>query len=543
MSWVSNDATTFDIDVNGTTTESVTQPYTLTGLVIDTQYQVKVRTRNGSDVGPWSNTVTFTAKETYTCSYIDADGVEQSVGAQVLTGAETTLYDGWYVAVGNVSFDHKIRLDYNDNNHVRIILADGATMSIGTSETPLNEICIDYLSSDNILSIYCQTNGTGTLAMYSNVTALDVYTVNIHGGHVIAQGGTNSLGIHAPTALTITGGNVHVTGGYTGIYSGISGTIALHWRNTSDRIYANSYELGTGGSLLIATGQYLYNGEEVISGNGIDLTKVNDKSLQPAVKIILPTNVTASGTGVINQTDGTYALPGAAVTLAPPTGYAFSSVSSDDVTISETEGVYSFTMPAVDVTITATLKKLLTNTDITVTIPAQEYTGSALTPAITVKDGETTLTAGTYYTVGDWSGQLINAGTYTATLTGIGTYDGTATATFTISQKPVTVTAKAQTVAVGGSISSDADQAELTGAVDGHILTAVTLTASSTESATTSGTITPSAATIMNGSHNDVTANYSIRPTSHGIIASERRSPSKRPRKTSPAGRTAMTWS
>ena len=82
---------------------------------------------------------------------------------------------------------------------------------------------------------------------------------------------------------------------------------------------------------------------------------MNDKTLQPAVKITLPTGVTAGGTDVFNQTDGTYALPGTTVTLGAATGYAISECSSSDVAITKTEGVYSFTMPATDVTVSATL--------------------------------------------------------------------------------------------------------------------------------------------------------------------------------------------
>ena len=66
-------------------------------------------------------------------------------------------------------------------------------------------------------------------------------------------------------------------------------------------------------------------------------------------------------------------------------------------------------------------------------IAAQTYTGSALTPAVTVKDGSTTLTSGTDYTVA-YSNNT-NAGTATVTVTGKGNYTGTKTATFTINAK------------------------------------------------------------------------------------------------------------
>ena len=309
-----------------------------------------------------------------TVSYIDVDGSEKSVQATILTGSETKLYDGWYVAVGDVSFDHRIYLDAFA--HVKIILADGATMSFGTSEAPLNDLCIEWMSGDNILSIYGQANGTGALAMYSNLTALNVNTVNIYGGHVSAQGGTDRDGINAAWGITIKGGNVHATGGDKGISSiGSKSIITLGWTKPADRIYASAYEYQDNpyspedkGSLIIALGQYLYNGEEVIGGTVTDLTKVNDKTLQPAVKMILPEGVTATGTNVFNQTDGTYALPGATVTLGyttVPEGYVFTGytvkdVNNDDVTVTETEGVYSFTMPAGDVTVSAIFTKIHT---------------------------------------------------------------------------------------------------------------------------------------------------------------------------------------
>ena len=63
-------------------------------------------------------------------------------------------------------------------------------------------------------------------------------------------------------------------------------------------------------------------------------------------------------------------------------------------------------------------------------IPAQTATGSALTPTVTVRDGDAILTAGADYTVA--YANNIKPGTATATITGVGNYAGTLTATFTI---------------------------------------------------------------------------------------------------------------
>ena len=67
--------------------------------------------------------------------------------------------------------------------------------------------------------------------------------------------------------------------------------------------------------------------------------------------------------------------------------------------------------------------------------PDQYYTGSAITPALTLKNGTKKMTQGTDYTV-QFSNN-VNLGTATATITGIGNYTGTAKTTFKIVKVPV----------------------------------------------------------------------------------------------------------
>ncbi|MCQ2054293.1 MAG: InlB B-repeat-containing protein, partial [Fibrobacter sp.] len=69
---------------------------------------------------------------------------------------------------------------------------------------------------------------------------------------------------------------------------------------------------------------------------------------------------------------------------------------------------------------------------VTVTPPNFVYTGSALTPVVTVKDGDNALTFGTDYTVSGLD-NVIGVGSYEVTISGTGNYNGTATATFTVS--------------------------------------------------------------------------------------------------------------
>ena len=65
-------------------------------------------------------------------------------------------------------------------------------------------------------------------------------------------------------------------------------------------------------------------------------------------------------------------------------------------------------------------------------IADQPYTGSAITPELTVTDGLKVLREGTDYTV--TYANNVNEGTATATITGIGNYSGTATTKFQISK-------------------------------------------------------------------------------------------------------------
>ena len=73
-------------------------------------------------------------------------------------------------------------------------------------------------------------------------------------------------------------------------------------------------------------------------------------------------------------------------------------------------------------------------------ISNKAYTGKAITPSVTVKDGDKKLVNGTDYTV--FYKNNTNIGTATVTITGKGDYTGTKTLTFKIVPKKVKVTSK-----------------------------------------------------------------------------------------------------
>ena len=100
-----------------------------------------------------------------------------------------------------------------------------------------------------------------------------------------------------------------------------------------------------------------------------------------------------------------------------------------EVSAGTTAGTWTFTMPEANVWVVVTYTKNLQDSWIQA-IADQTYTGEAIEPAVVVKDGETTLTLNTDYTVA--YSNNVETGTATVTVTGTGNYSGTATANFTI---------------------------------------------------------------------------------------------------------------
>ena len=99
-------------------------------------------------------------------------------------------------------------------------------------------------------------------------------------------------------------------------------------------------------------------------------------------------------------------------------------------------------VPTVNLT---TAKKSISKCKVTVSATVT-YTGKALKPAVTVKDGKTTLKSGKHYTV-KYSNNT-NVGTAKITVTGKGNYSGKVTVSFKIVPGKPAVTAKSSTTSV-----------------------------------------------------------------------------------------------
>ena len=197
-------------------------------------------------------------------SYIDADGTARNAVATSLSGSETTLGTAnettWYVASSDISFDHEV-LIYGD---VRLILADGITMTM--TERDNNKGCISGYNHN--LTIYGQSEGTGTLiATNKNSLALGVNNLTINGGRITAT--SNYDAIIAGNNLTINGGVINATS------------------QVQNGIFSFGGNLTINGGLIISTGYpglYSLNDEHrtgsiIINGGRVETNSMFSKTI------------------------------------------------------------------------------------------------------------------------------------------------------------------------------------------------------------------------------------------------------------------------
>jgi uncharacterized repeat protein (TIGR02543 family) len=161
------------------------------------------------------------------------------------------------------------------------------------------------------------------------------------------------------------------------------------------------------------------------------------------------------------EVTATYGADMPAITLPTKTGYDFDGYYTEtngrgtqyynaDGSSARSWGINANT------TLHAHWKKCLSNTEITIEIPAQTYSGSQLTPVVTVKDNGSEV-SDAHYTISLPEGRT-NAGDYTINIEakeGSTAYAGSKTATFTINQKDLTVTANDHTISYGDAPAND----------------------------------------------------------------------------------------
>ena len=180
-------------------------------------------------------TVKFPEKDSQTnVTYINADGesatTADDVKVYVFDGSERELgQDGketWYVCTTNQTYTRGLIF----NGNVNLIIADGSTMTIGSTTTPVNGI---GLSAYNDLNIFGQSDGTGALRTNSSSNGIHVVTGALAITNCTVNAvcsGNSSYGIYAANNITINGksdgtNSVTIRSNYCGIYTPSSVTI------------------------------------------------------------------------------------------------------------------------------------------------------------------------------------------------------------------------------------------------------------------------------------------------------------------------------
>jgi hypothetical protein len=196
-------------------------------------------------------TATYALSGRIRVNYLDENQNTQTVIANILNGNETTLYEGWYYAGGNISYSNDLKLLDN----VNLILGDNAVMSTARG------ITYAHSGSPWHLNVYAQSGQGGTLNINDVST---FYSLKVCGGNV------NFKSIMAMN-ISILGGRFTATG----IMAFDGGEITLGCNTADSSITVGSYT----GSVKIADGQKLTDGQDVYKGSISNNSKLADKTL------------------------------------------------------------------------------------------------------------------------------------------------------------------------------------------------------------------------------------------------------------------------
>lgn len=354
------------------------------------------------------------------------------------------------------------------------------------------------ISDIAISAVYGITINAGTVCATGNQQGLQT-NFGEGEGEIIINGGSVDLTVknpkfENPAICTTSNSDIIINGGIVSANSIVksnngANSIILGLSEATDSIKATGYS----GKVKVDDGKWLTDGANAYYGT-LTVEQVGGHPLVPAIadKPLVPAYGVRTGSltgGTLSASPKAFAIKDFAganktvtLTVAPDANYTTGTVSyndGSDHTITPVNEKYTFTMPAKNVTASAVFRKSLNHSDITVDdIADKTYTGSAITPEPTVKDGETTLTKDTDYTL-SYSNNT-NAAESTATnaptitITGKGSYSGTRTVKFTIKQKPVTVGGiKAKNKAYDTTTTAELDcsGATFAGKVDGDRLT------------------------------------------------------------------------
>ena len=349
------------------------------------------------------------------------------------------------------------------------VVADNYTPASGSANIVINKASLTVTANDHSLAYGTDTatsnNGVTYNGFVNGETASDLggaltYTVN---GTVHRPAGTYTI---TPSGLT--------SNNYTIRFE--TGTLTINQTSSSLSTVPTSLSIVYGKT---DTFTYTYTGDGQVSITSNDTTVASVSHSGNTV------TVTANKVGSTS------------ITVSASATANFASASA---TVSVTVTKSMVTLTAVSSTVTKTY-------DGTMAASVTKDTNYTVTATGAVPSASILSVSAVYASANAGNPNVTITGTLSDT-TNFGFDQNSCTVNGKINQRAVTVTANDQTIVYGSLIATGTSQATLSSQVDGHTLSAVTLTPS-TSNVTTSGKITPSGATIESGS-TDVTSNYAI---------------------------------
>ena len=369
-----------------------------------------------------------------------SDASVNAVSAQTYTGSAikpqvTVKYNGTTLTLNT---DYTVSYSNNTNAGTAKIVITGKGTYSG-SKTVNFTINAKSISSATVSSIADQaytgsavkpavtvTDGSKTLVSGTDYTVSYSNNVNVGTAEATITGkgnysGTKTVSFNI-TGRSISGATISAIADQVFTGSTIKPTVTVKYNGTALTLntdytvsYSNNTNAGT--AKVTVTGKGSYSGTKTAS------FKILPNSSELTVLSIADWTYTGSAiTPVI-------AVKAGSKTLVSGTDYTYSfsdNINAGTATVTVTgKGNYSGTG-------TGTFKivpKAISGMTIS-SIEDQTYTGSPITPSVTVTDGSKTLTEGTDYTV--TYANNIDEGTATVSITGIGNYSRTRSVTFVI---------------------------------------------------------------------------------------------------------------